>query len=127
MEVCLSFTRSFSSRLIRLCFSENLYLSPVSAVVQLRPQLHHLDAAEDLTKARAARAKRDGDEEAAPRDAEARVIDVKVKSAEGGEAIVAGNIELLKKMQDEKWESYEWVDAEVRDKKIPTAVRTDRC
>lgn len=45
------------------------------------------------------------------------MIDVKVKSAEGGETIVAGNIELLKKMQDEKWESYEWVDAEVRDKK----------
>ncbi|KKA16401.1 hypothetical protein T310_10008 [Rasamsonia emersonii CBS 393.64] len=62
-----------------------------------------------------ARAKRDGDEEAAPRDAEARVIDVKVKSAEGGEAIVAGNIELLKKMQDEKWESYEWVDAETEE------------
>jgi hypothetical protein len=41
------------------------------------------------------------------------VIDVKVKSAEGGEAFVGGNVELLKKMQEEKWETYEWVDAEV--------------
>ena len=40
---------------------------------------------------------------------------MKIKAAEDGEAaMVAGNLELLKKMQDEKWSSYEWVDAEVR-------------
>ncbi|KAL1969646.1 hypothetical protein VTN77DRAFT_8199 [Rasamsonia byssochlamydoides] len=95
---------------------KNLHLSPVSAVVQLRPQLHHLDAAEELSsRTRAARARKDVDDDAAQREAEARVIDVKVKSAEGGEAVVGGNIELLKKMQDEKWETYEWVDAETED------------
>jgi len=32
----------------------DLYLSPVSAIVQLRPQLHHVDAIEELSKGRAA-------------------------------------------------------------------------
>ncbi|KAL2011139.1 hypothetical protein VTN00DRAFT_3857 [Thermoascus crustaceus] len=96
----------------------NLHLSPVSAVVQLRPQLHHLDASEEvMTKGRAGKAKKDLDEDAAPRAAEteARAIDVKIKSAEGGEALVPGNLELLKKMQDERWETYDWVDAETEE------------
>lgn len=68
-----------------------------------------------MTKGRAGKAKKDLDEDAAPRAAEteARAIDVKIKSAEGGEALVPGNLELLKKMQDERWETYDWVDAEV--------------
>lgn len=103
-------TRGFSS-------PGDLHLSPVSAVVQLRPQLHHLDASEDVSsKGRGARTKKELDEDAAPRSAEteARAIDVKVKSAEGGEALVPGNLDLLKRMQDEQWERYDWVDADVR-------------
>jgi hypothetical protein len=93
----------------------NLYLSPVSAVVQLRPQLHHVDASEELSKGRAARAKKDLDDDAAPRAAEteARIIDVKVKSAEGDEDLEQGNNKLLKKINAEPWEYYEWMDAEV--------------
>lgn len=60
---------------------------------------------------RAARSKKDVDDEAAP--TEARVVDVKVKSAEGGESILGGNLDLLRQMQEERWETYEWVDAEV--------------
>ncbi|KAL1886645.1 hypothetical protein Plec18167_000577 [Paecilomyces lecythidis] len=96
----------------------DLHLSPVSAVVQLRPQLHHLDASEEVSsKGRGARAKKDAEEDGAPRSAEteARAIDVKVKSAEGGEALVPGNLDLLKRMQDEHWERYDWVDAETQD------------
>jgi hypothetical protein len=87
--------------------------------VQLRPQLHHLDAAEDVTtKSGLGKAKKDLDEDGPPRPTapEARVVDVKVKSADGDEAVVAGNLELLKRMQDERWENYRWVDAEVRSK-----------
>ncbi|TPR03243.1 hypothetical protein CAN33_0013970 [Aspergillus niger] len=37
-------------------------------------------------------------------------------AAEDGEAAqVAGNLDLLKKMQDEKWKDYEWVDAETEE------------
>lgn len=60
------------------------------------------------------RAKKDNDDDAG-RDGEAKAVDVKVKSAEAGEAAPAGNIELLKRIQDERWQSYEWLDAEVRD------------
>jgi len=68
-----------------------------------------------MTKARAGRSKKDLDEDSTPRAAEteARAIDVKIKSAEGGEALVPANLELLKKIQEERWETYEWVDAEV--------------
>lgn len=60
------------------------------------------------------RGRKDLEEDGAAVQAEARAVDVKVKSAEAGEAAPAGNIELLKKIQDDKWESYEWFDAEVR-------------
>jgi DNA-directed RNA polymerase len=59
------------------------------------------------------RGRKDLEEDGAAVQAEARAVDVKVKSAEAGEAAPAGNIELLKKIQDDKWESYEWFDAEV--------------
>ncbi|PYH94924.1 sulfite reductase beta subunit [Aspergillus ellipticus CBS 707.79] len=93
----------------------NLHLSPVSAVVQLHPQLHHLDALDEVPVKGKGKARKEGEEER-PAEAEARAIDVKIKAAEDGEAaMVAGNLELLKKMQDEKWKDYEWVDAETEE------------
>lgn len=90
---------------------ENLHLSPVSAVVQLQAQLHHLDALDEMPKKGASKAKKDDDDR--PTESEARAIDVKVKGAEDGGAILAGNLDLLKRMQEEKWKAFEWVDAEV--------------
>lgn len=88
-----------------------MHLSPVTAVVQLQPQLHHIDALDEIPAKGRGKARKEGEEG----EAEARAIDVKVKGAEDAEqAMVAGNLELLKKMQDEKWTTYEWVDAEVR-------------
>lgn len=86
----------------------------MSAVVQLHPQLHHLDALDEVPTKGRGKARKEGEEERAAEN-EARTIDVKIKAAgEDGEvAMVAGNLELLKKMQDEKWNAYEWVDAEV--------------
>jgi len=89
-----------------------LYLSPVSAVVQLHPQLHHLDALDEMPKARGVKGKKD--EEDRPAESEARAIDVKIKGADDGGAMLVGNLDLLKKMQDEKWKKFDWVDAEVR-------------
>lgn len=93
--------------------SENLHLSPVSAVVQLHPQLHHLDALDDIPKARGGKARKDADEERSA-ETEARAIDVKIKAAEDGESLIPSNLELLKKVQEEKWQTYDWIDAEVR-------------
>ena len=52
-------------------------------------------------------------DEDVPAEPEARAVDVKVKGAEDQGALLAGNLELLKKMQQEKWRTFDWVDAEV--------------
>lgn len=83
----------------------------MTAVVQLHPQLHHLDALDELPKGRGAKGKKDEDER--PAEAEARAVDVKIKGADDGGAMLVGNLDLLKKMQDEKWKKFDWVDAEV--------------
>lgn len=67
---------------------------------------------EEWPKGRGAKTKKEDDER--PAESEARAIDVKIKAAEDGDALMfAGNLDLLKKMQEEKWKTYEWVDAEV--------------
>lgn len=97
----------------KITFLDNLHLSPVTSVVQFHPQLHHLDALDEMPKGKSSRAKKDDDDR--PTESEARAIDIKVKAAEDGEAATnAGNLDLLKQMQDEKWKTYGWVDAEVR-------------
>ncbi|KAJ5098225.1 hypothetical protein N7532_005226, partial [Penicillium argentinense] len=92
---------------------KNLHLSPVSAVVQLHPQLHHLDAMDEMPKGRGAKGKKE--EEERPAESEARAIDVKIKGAEERGAMLVGNLDLLKKMQEEKWKKYDWVDAETEE------------
>ncbi|KAL2868075.1 uncharacterized protein BJX67DRAFT_380280 [Aspergillus lucknowensis] len=89
---------------------DKLHLSPVTAVVQLHPQLHHLDAMDEMPKARGGKGRKDGEEDRP--EPEARAIDVKVKGAEDREILVPGNLDLLKKIQDEQWKTYDWVDAE---------------
>ncbi|KAL2818191.1 hypothetical protein BDW59DRAFT_165638 [Aspergillus cavernicola] len=91
-------------------FADKLHLSPVTAVVQLHPQLHHLDAMDEMPKGRGGKGRKEGEEERP--EPEARTIDVKVKGSEDKEIVVAGNLDLLKQMQDEKWKGYDWVDAE---------------
>ncbi|KMQ48545.1 DNA-directed RNA polymerase III subunit Rpc5 [Trichophyton rubrum] len=97
-------------------FRDNeLHLAPLEAVVQLRPQLHHIDAYDEVSvKSKAmAKAKKDMDEDSTSRNAamEARAIDMKVKSADTEGARAVGNNELLLKLfQDEKWEKYRWID-----------------
>lgn len=96
---------------------DELHLAPLSAVVQLRPQLHHLDAVDDNAKGKPTpRSKKDADDDASgrPGEPEVRAIDMKVKSAESENVNVTGNNELLKRMQDEKWEKYTWIDENVR-------------
>lgn len=103
--------------LISLVLPDELHLAPLSSVVQLRPQLHHLDAFDDVAKGKtSSRARQKGDDDAGPRavEPEARTIDMKVKSAEGdNNTAIKGNNDILKRMQDEKWEKYNWIDEKV--------------
>lgn len=98
--------------------TDNLFLSPVSSVVQLRPQLNYLDALDSIPKPTrgGGKARKDDGAEDQPADPEPRAVDVKIKAAAAEDkeaALVAGNLELLKKMQEEKWAEFEWIDAEV--------------
>ncbi|KAI1915495.1 hypothetical protein LOZ39_001107 [Ophidiomyces ophidiicola] len=91
---------------------DELHLAPLSAIVQLRPQLHHLDAYDEISaKGKSTTRAKKEEEDGGPRNApEARAIDVKVKSAEAEPTGGQRNNELLKRMQDEKWEKYWWID-----------------
>ncbi|KAJ5120278.1 DNA-directed RNA polymerase III subunit Rpc5 [Penicillium bovifimosum] len=93
---------------------KNLHLSPVTSLVQFHPNLHHLDALDELPKGKGGRGKKDDEERST--ETEARAIDIKVKAAEDSEAATnASNLDLLKQMQDEKWKTYNWVDAETEE------------
>jgi hypothetical protein len=66
---------------------------------------------DEMPKGRGMKNKKDDDER--PNDSEARAIDVKIKGAEDGGAMLVGNLDLLKRMQEEKWKKFDWIDAEV--------------
>ncbi|KAK2736399.1 hypothetical protein FQN57_000776 [Myotisia sp. PD_48] len=98
-------------------FRDNeLHLSPLESVVQLRPQLHHIDAYDEVAvKGKAGVKGRKGEMEddagGRPTATEARAIDMRVKSAEAENSKHVGNNELMLKLfQDEKWEKYAWID-----------------
>ncbi|KAL2362083.1 hypothetical protein RJZ56_005024 [Blastomyces dermatitidis] len=101
-------------------FRENeFHLAPLSAVIQLRPQLHHLDAFDEVSaqSKTMTKGKRDADEERGSRagQAEARAIDMKVKSADVETGNIASNNVLLRRMHEEKWEKYAWIDENDQD------------
>ncbi|PGH18459.1 hypothetical protein AJ79_00529 [Helicocarpus griseus UAMH5409] len=97
-------------------FRDNeLHLSPLSAVVQLRPQLHHLDAFDEVSARTKAMAKGKGAADEEGGKTEARAIDMKVKSAEAETGTIASNNGLLRQMQEEKWEKYAWIDENDQD------------
>ena len=95
-------------------YTEKLHLSMVNAVFQMHPQLHHLDALDEMPSSRGGRKSKKDAEEEKPIEAEARTVDVKVKGAEEEQtALAGGNLHLLKEMQEDKCVSYDGVDAEV--------------
>jgi RPC5 protein len=111
--------------------NNSLHLSHLDAVVQVRPQLHHLDAADELERNQGApaiaRAKdRDGAiageiPAAAARPAgravrpESKAIDIKLKSSgpssfHENDLSTNANAKLLRTIQQEPWQTYEWID-----------------
>ncbi|KAJ5893705.1 hypothetical protein N7495_005396 [Penicillium taxi] len=86
---------------------KNMFLSPVTAVVQLQPQLHHIDALDEMPQ-RMVRAKEES--EFVP-----RVVDMKVRNSEDASAMLTGNLDLLQRMSEEVWTKFDWVDAETEE------------
>lgn len=110
-------------------YNNTMHLSHLDALVQVRPQLPHLDAADELERDRGitlARAKAKdgaaaitGDLPAPPPAGhsarpESKAIDIKLKSNgpanNSNDLSTNANAKLLRAIQQEPWQAYEWVD-----------------
>lgn len=85
-------------------------------MVQLRPQFTHLDALADQDKPTFGNKSWSGVENPTG-ESEARAVNLTVKSSEGDDFDVWGDLsetaKLLKLMRDEQWQHLSWVDSEV--------------
>jgi len=99
-----------------------IHLTPVSGIIQLRPQLHHLDALDELERAKPSApadpdggttsAKRPGPAAAAAAGAvESKALDLKFASADDkADASRMSNASLLRQIRDDKFVRFDWVD-----------------
>ncbi|KKY25047.1 hypothetical protein UCRPC4_g02104 [Phaeomoniella chlamydospora] len=88
-----------------------LHLTHLDALVQVRPQLHHLDAADEVARGAAAKTPRKG--ESSEKTSETRAVEIKVKSADEKNADRSRrrtNAEMLSEIQSEPWQTYSWND-----------------
>ncbi|SLM39461.1 DNA-directed RNA polymerase III subunit Rpc5 [Lasallia pustulata] len=88
---------------------DELHLSRVSAIVQMRPKLGHVDALADQKKT-SSRAQQDPDY--VYPESEARAVNMTVKSSDGEELDMSETAKLLRAMQEEPWRRMSWVDEE---------------
>ncbi|RMZ82431.1 hypothetical protein DV737_g2094, partial [Chaetothyriales sp. CBS 132003] len=94
-----------------------LHLSPVDAVVQMRPQLHHIDAEDEnthlkrLSPASAAGVAANGTK-ATSGGIESKAIEIKMKDTkdDGRDKGLNEGARLLRSIQAETWRSHEWID-----------------
>lgn len=101
------------------CFQQNkLHLSHLDAVVQLRPQLHHVDAEDELNQKRfqsannaASSRQKSGLESATPK-VESKAIEIKIKDSkeDAKDRSQKDNATLLREIQIEEWQHHEWID-----------------
>ena len=105
-----------------------LHLSHIDALVQVRPQLHHLDAADEYERSRAvanARNARKPTQDTEPMDGgtaerqrqdtpmilESKPVDIKYEGPDDGtDALLKDNAKALRAIQAEPWQRYNWVD-----------------
>ncbi|KAI9736437.1 MAG: hypothetical protein M1818_006171 [Claussenomyces sp. TS43310] len=81
-----------------------LHLTPVDEIVQMRPQFHHIDAAAELERLGRPR------EPAAPRTNEPRAIHMTVKAAGDEEETTDTMAERIRSAQEEPWRKHAYVD-----------------
>lgn len=98
--------------------SDGLHLSRLDALAQMRPQLHHVDAQDEIDRKRTSLANVIGNPkakatlESGPPKIETKAIDIKVKNAndDGRDRGINANAKLLRDIQAEQWQSHEWID-----------------
>lgn len=97
--------------------SKAIHLRHLDAVVQLRPQLHHIDAGDEARRRAENAGKVKPEQQQLTADGkvklETRAIDMKMKDAnkdDPKERNLNLNAKLLRDIQNEKWSRYEWVE-----------------
>lgn len=84
---------------------DQLHLTPVEYIVQMRPQFHHIDAQTEIDRVRSQRDAING------RVAEPRAIHMTVKpTAEGEEETTDTMAERIRNVQEEPWRKLKYVD-----------------
>ncbi|KAK2608656.1 hypothetical protein QQS21_002767 [Conoideocrella luteorostrata] len=87
---------------------KNLHLTPVSSLVHLRPQLHHLDAATQQERNASASASK---ESAGSSSTAARAIHMTIKNTADGESVAAETMaDRLRFVQTENWRKMRYTD-----------------
>lgn len=117
--------------------SHELHLQHLDGVVQLRPQLHHIDAAEEIKKrveTTANRAKSSAGtanaDPSAPVKLETKAIELKLKDQSKGDDPKDRNqnlnARLLRDIQNDPWVRYDWIETQHNKdlSQIPAALRT---
>ena len=99
------------SRVLTTTATDQLHMTPIDSLAQLRPQFHHLDALVEQERA-AARPQRDPG--AAGRVQEARAVQMTAKSADADDMDTAEVIKTLKAAQEENWKRLMYADEDVR-------------
>lgn len=107
------------------CFWQNqIHLSQLDAVVQMRPQLHHIDALEEHQKRAQsltgpATAKQKAGTNGIPGKVESKAIEIKIKDTKDDpkDRSLNENARSLRDIQVEGWDEHEWIDEEDDDAK----------
>lgn len=108
------------------CFRQNqIHLSHLDAVVQMRPQLHHIDAEDELSQKRAqtstgpAAAKQKAAANGATVKVESKAIEIKIKDTKDDpkDRSLNENAKMLRDIQVDDWDEHEWIDEEESDAK----------
>lgn len=92
---------------------DNLHLTPATSEIQLRPQLHHLDADTEQKQLQQARERAGAKEAAAPAAAQApKAIQMTIKNTSGEETSTETMTDRLRNVQMEGWQKLKYVGEE---------------
>ncbi|KAH8149296.1 uncharacterized protein LAJ45_06836 [Morchella importuna] len=92
--------------------NDQLYLTPITSTLQLRPQFHHVDTAVEAERA-ASKAARDAS--APQRPQEARAVHLSVKNSDDPSSQLSNTMKALRVAEEEEWTRLHWIDQDTED------------
>lgn len=97
-----------------------IHLTHLDGVVQMRPQLHHLDAAEEAKRKAETASRSKQPVDGVPTKLETKAIEMKIKDGKEDlkDRSLNANAQLLREIQAEKWVKHEWLEADESSSRI---------